>query len=147
MSKKNDQKLSVPRRTKRTTRLAEPLAVWGLVNARAFDAKLVAELRTALQTIAMIEEPTWRAAATGDASAAIGLALRLVPGKSSPMAYQLVMTALVACAAEGNTAACIVMTYVLRNRVEVTRLDRQLAASWAMRAVESQANQPSDGAG
>ena len=141
MTKKTDHKRSTPRRTKEFKRLFEPLDVWCMVNAFAVNAKIVEQLRTALQTIAMIDEPTWRAAATGDASAAIGLALRLVPGKSSPMAYRLVMTALVACAAEGNTAACIVMTYVLRNRIEVTRLERQIAESWAMRAVDAQFNQ------
>jgi hypothetical protein len=144
-------KVEQPTRTKRRQSrkfggALVPLDAWRTVNARLFDRNIVVELRKSLETIAMIDEPTWRAAATGDASAAIGLALRLAPGKSSELAYQLIMTALVACAAEGDAAACIVMVYMLRNRVDVSPLDRQLAASWAMRAIEIRANHSRHGA-
>lgn len=132
-------------RSKALKQPVDPLSAWWTVNARCFNANLVAAMREALQTISIIDEPTWRAAAGGDAVAAVGLALRLVPGKSSPIAYRLIMTALATCAAEGNITACVVMAFILQKRVAITAHHRRLAASWAMRAVEIRTQQRPEG--
>lgn len=65
--------------------------------------------------VAIIGEPAWAGAVAGDAAAAIGLALRLDPHTASPAIYDLVMTALLACAAEDDAAACLAMSHLLRS--------------------------------
>lgn len=146
MTEKNNQKRPTSCQSRQSKTRPAPLNAWRTVSPRFFDTELVVAARDSLRAIAMIDEPTWRAAADGDAVAAVGLALRLVPGKSSSTAYQLIMTALVACAAEGNTAACVVMAFILQKRVEVTPLHQRLSASWALRAVEIRSQQRPDGA-
>jgi hypothetical protein len=131
---------------RKASQALEPLSAWCTLEADAFDAMVAIELRKALEAVVMIGEPTWRTAADGDVCAAIGLALRLVPGQSTEMGYDLIMTALVACAAEGDLSACIVTSFVLRSRVKVTSLSRRLAASWADRAIKLRSERFSDGA-
>jgi len=92
-----------------------PLKWWRILPADGFDRSRVTILRTTLSTIAILEEPTWRSAAGGGAAAAIGMALRLNPDRSTSTAYDLIVTSLAICAADGNAAACIVMSHILRN--------------------------------
>ena len=110
-----------------------PLALWRTMEAETFDETTVVVMREALSTIAIIDEPTWRAAATGDAAAATGLALRLHPDRAAPIAFDLVMTSVAACAAEGNAAACLVMSRVLPRRRGAGKKDARLATSWLVR--------------
>jgi hypothetical protein len=103
------------------------------MSAEAFDAPTVSMMRKTLSAIAMIDEPTWRAAANGDASAATGLALRLHPDRATALAFDLVMTAVVACAAEGDATACLAMSRVLPRRRGAGRRDADIATSWLVR--------------
>ena len=59
------------------------LAWWRTIPAEEFVSSRVTILRAMLSTIAILEEPAWRSAAGGNASAAIGLALRLNPARST----------------------------------------------------------------
>lgn len=121
-------------RTMRPAQVADPLTAWCTVRAEAFTERVALQLRASIATVAIIGEPSWRAAVGGDAAAAIGLALRLHPGRSSPTAYSLVMTALAACAADGNSTACAVMGHVLNKCTTNGRSHSRLAASWSKRA-------------
>ena len=96
-----------------------PMAWWRTMSAKRLGPPCAKPLREALATIAILGEPAWPAAVRGDPSAAIGLALRLNPQRSTNAAYDLVMTAVAACAAEGNDAACLVMSHVLGGGDEV----------------------------
>jgi hypothetical protein len=111
-----------------------PLTWWRTMRAEAFDAPTAAVMRETISTIAIIDEPTWRAAANGDAAAATGLALRLHPERAAPLAFDLVMTALAACAADGNATACLVMSRVLRRRRGAGKKEARIATSWLVRA-------------
>src|ERR1700722_9360332 len=71
-----------------------PLKWWRTFPAEEFDRSRVTILRTTLSTIAILEEPTWRSPAGGSAAAAIGMALRLNPDRSTSTAYDLSVTAL-----------------------------------------------------
>jgi hypothetical protein len=110
-----------------------PLAWWRTMRAEAFDAPTAVVMREAISTIATIDEPTWRAAANGDAAAATGLALRLHPDRATPLAFDLVMTAVAACAAEGDATACLVMSRVLRRRRGAGKKEARIATSWVVR--------------
>ena len=46
------------------------------------------------------------------------------------MAYDLIATALAICAAEGNAAACLVMSHVLRKVPRAGRAEARIATSW-----------------
>jgi hypothetical protein len=110
-----------------------PMAWWRTMSAKRLGPPSARPLREALTTIAILGEPAWPAAVRGDPSAAIGLALRLNPQWSTDTAYDLVMTAVAACAAEGNDAACLVMSHVLGRRPGATLREARLATGWLVR--------------
>jgi hypothetical protein len=114
-----------------------PLAWWRTMKAESFDSTTAAMMREAISTIAIIGEPTWRAAANGDAVAATGLALRLHPERATPLAYDLVMTTVAACAAEGNATACLVMSRLIPRHHGAGKKEARIAASWLVRTSAS----------
>jgi hypothetical protein len=109
------------------------MAWWRTMSAKRLGPPSAEPLREALATIAILGEPAWPAAVRGDPSAAIGLALRLNPQRSTNAAYDLVMTAVAACAAEGNDAACLVMSHILGRRPGATLREARLATGWLVR--------------
>jgi hypothetical protein len=113
----------------------EPLALWRTARANGFNDATASLLREALVNVYIIKEPAWPAAAKGDASAAIGLALRLWHEDAGPNTYDLVMTALAACAAEDRAGACLAMSYALRRWYGAGRAQDRIAASWFKRSV------------
>lgn len=126
-------------------RFTLPLAWWRTMTAETFDATTAVVLREAISAIAIIGEPMWRAAANGDAAAATGLALRLHPDRATPIAFDLVMTAVAACAAEGNAAACLVMSRMVRRRRGAGKKEARIATSWLVRTFASALDRPHDG--
>jgi hypothetical protein len=111
-----------------------PLKWWRNFPAEEFDRSRVTILRTTLSTIAILEEPTWRSAAGGGAAAAIGMALRLNPDRSTSTAYDLIVTALAIGAAEGNAAACLVLAHILRRIPGAGKAEARIATSWLTHA-------------
>ena len=124
----------------------ERLSWWRTIRADSFNAATAMALRNAMANIAIMREPTWHEAAKGDAAAAVGLALRLHPN-TSPMIYDLVMTALAACAADDNAAACLAMTQVLRQSPGACRTEARLATSWLVRNLKKAAHKEAGGFG
>lgn len=132
---------AMPRRAAREaaheTQKLSPLAWWRTMKAETFDAATAVVMREAISTIAIIDEPTWRAAADGNAAAATGLALRLHPDRATPLAFDLVMTAVAACAAEGDATACLVMSRVVPRRRGTGKKEARIATSWLVRTSAS----------
>jgi hypothetical protein len=132
---------AMPRRAAREaaheTQNLSPLAWWRTMKAETFDAATAVVMREAISTIAIIDEPTWRAAADGNAAAATGLALRLHPDRATPLAFDLVMTAVAACAAEGDATACLVMSRVVPRRRGTGKKEARIATSWLVRTSAS----------
>jgi hypothetical protein len=112
---------------------APPIAWWRTIRADHFNAATAKLLRNAIANVAILGEPAWREAAEGDAAAAIGLALRLHP-HTSPMIYDLVMTALAACAAEDSGAAGMAMSRVVYQCPGAGRAEARVATSWLVRS-------------
>jgi hypothetical protein len=110
-----------------------PTAWWRTMSAKRLGPPSAEPLREALAIIAILGDPAWPAAVRGDPSAAIGLALRLNPQRSTDVAYDLVMTAVAACAAEGSDAACFVMAHMLGRRPGATLREARLANGWLAR--------------
>jgi hypothetical protein len=111
-----------------------PLGWWRTIPAEEFDPSRVKVLRAMLSTIAILDEPAWSSATDGDAVAAIGLALRLNPARSTSTAYDLIMTSLAICATEGNAAACLVMSHILRKIPGAGKTEARIATSWLAHA-------------
>src|ERR1700688_3601018 len=90
-------------------------------------------------TQAMPRRPARDAARNQQAvsAAAAGLALRLHPDRAPPLAYDLVMTAVPACAAEGNATACLVMSRVVPRRRGAGKKEARIATSWLVRTFAS----------
>ncbi|MBM7486065.1 MULTISPECIES: hypothetical protein [Bradyrhizobium] len=133
MTKKN-----TAARSSRADREGRPQAApgvtwWRTKPAEAFDESTAQQLRRTLSTIAILEVPTWRAAAGGDGAAAVGLALRLDPQRVTINGLDLVMTALAACAAEGDAAACLTMSHCMRRFFPTSKREARLATSWLVR--------------
>jgi hypothetical protein len=135
MRKKEAMRRDVaPRDVTRQMGQPEPLTWWRTMRAEKLEATAATVLRKSIATIAIIDEPSWRAAAIGDVAAAVGLALRLDPARATPIAFDLVMTALAACAADGDSTACLAMSFVLRRRPGAGKSEARIATSWLVRA-------------
>ncbi|MGJ5202886.1 hypothetical protein [Bradyrhizobium sp. HKCCYLR20261] len=113
-----------------------PITWWRTMSAKRLGSSSVQPLREALKTIAILGEPAWPAAVRGDPSAATGLALRLC-SQQSTVAYDLAMTAVAACAAEGSDAACLVMAHMLGRDPGATLHEARLANGWLGRLKRS----------
>ncbi len=121
--------------TKKPDLLRRPATQWWrLTPATAFDVVALREMRASLLKIDMLGEPRWKDAATGDAPAAIQIALSVSAEDSAEARYDLVMTALAVCAAGGNAAACLVMSHVLRKLPGAGKAEARIATSWLTRA-------------
>ncbi|WLA83244.1 hypothetical protein [Bradyrhizobium elkanii] len=112
---------------------APPTAWWRTIRADYFDATTAKLLREAIENVAILGEPAWCEAAKGDAGAAIKVALRLRPD-TSPMIYDLVMTALAACAAEESGAATLAMSQMVYRCPGAGRAEARVATSWLTRS-------------
>lgn len=121
------------RRPPRKNVAPRPLSWWRTIRAEHFDTTIAKLLREQIAMVAIIGEPAWDAAVAGDTAAAIGMALRLTPDAASPVIRDLVMTALLACAAEDNAAACLALSHSLRSLPGAGRMEARLATSWLVR--------------
>jgi hypothetical protein len=114
--------------------LVPPLHWWRRLPAPAFTAAHVVVIRRAVAGIFIIGEPGWPAAAKGDPAAAIGVVLRQIKRHRRPSpGVDLVMSALLRCAIEGNNSAALVLSYVLDRIAGADPACTHLAASWQAR--------------
>ncbi|MEH2524195.1 MULTISPECIES: hypothetical protein [unclassified Bradyrhizobium] len=113
---------------------SHPLEWWRTEHAEFFNGAAVVAMRNALATVVVLGESGWRAAAAGDAPAAIGLALRLNPQRSTGNAYDLIMTALAACAADGSDGAALVLSHLMRKMPNASNTHGAIATSWLLRS-------------
>lgn len=121
------------RRRRKSSAPLPTLSWWRNMPADLFDASTAKLLRETVAAVAILGEPAWDAAVAGDADAAVRLALRLNPKTTCPAIYDIIMTALLACAAEDNAAACLVMSDVLRRCPGAGRAEARIATSWLVR--------------
>ncbi len=91
-----------------------PTGWWRSVAAANFHSMALGAMKAAVEKVEMLGEPSWRDAVAGDAAAAVGMAILFDRQKATPGKLDLVMTALVICACEGNTTACVVLSKIIR---------------------------------
>jgi hypothetical protein len=71
---------------------------WRVTRADNFHAPSLGQMKAAVANIAMLAEPSWRDAASGDAAAAIAIVLAMGTENSHTLKFDICMTALVVCA-------------------------------------------------
>lgn len=111
-----------------------PIEWWRFKYAGDFDGSTVADLRATVGTLDVPGEPRWTGAAAGDAASAIGIALRMQRNGRRQPDFNVGMTALVVCAAAGDTSACLVMAHILRRLPEAGVTEAKIATSWLVKA-------------
>jgi hypothetical protein len=108
-----------------------PLVWWRSLPADELEVGDVGRLRRAMRGLQIFGEPGWNAAVSGDAAEAIGVAIRIAVTKPciEPV-IDLVMSAVLGAAIEGNGAARHFLTYMVRRRVAADPLAESIALSW-----------------
>lgn len=103
-----------------------PLALWRSAPANAVDRADIGRLHEAIRCVNLVGESAWRLARTGDAGAAIGVAICVaIKRRARPEIVDLVMTAVLATAIEGSSAARAFLAHMLGKRGADA-----LASSW-----------------
>lgn len=111
-----------------------PTKWWRGIAAPNFHVMALGAMQAAIEKVEMLGEPRWRDAVAGDAAAAVGMALLFDHQKASPGKLDLVMTALVINACDGNATACVVLSNVIRRLPGAGKREARIATSWLMRA-------------
>lgn len=108
---------------------------WRSTRADNFHAPSLGQMKAAVAKVAMLAEPRWRDAVSGDASAAIAIVLATGNHNSHTLKFDICMTALVICACAGDAASCLVIAWVLRRLPKAKTRQKRLATSWTVRAM------------
>lgn len=107
-----------------------PWALWRTWRAEQFDVADADTLQHLLAKTSLFGQPKWRNAVGGDVSAAVGVAVSFLPVDEVTVQFDIAMTALISYAIEGDAAAAIVVSNILRSLPGRERLHRRIATSW-----------------
>ncbi len=111
-----------------------PVTWWRSIAAPNFHVMVLGAMQAAVERVEMLDEPLWREAVAGDATAAAAMALLIDFRTVWPGKLDLVMTALVINACDGDAAACVVLSNVIRRVPGAGKREARIATSWLMRA-------------
>jgi hypothetical protein len=116
-----------------SSRSFPPLALWRSIPAPDLKLRDVGRLRDAMYGVQILGEPEWRAAVDGDPAEAVGIAIRVAAKEQlNGLVVDLVMSALLATAIEGDHAACHVLAHILNRRSAFEPRAGNLATSWTL---------------
>jgi hypothetical protein len=133
-------------RSQQADRLGNPLSSWRSLRALDFSFHDVKSMRTLLGKTVLLGQPKWGAAAGGDGPAAVAVAISFIPAVKITPALDLAMTALIACAIEGDPGAAIVASNILRHLPGATPRHHQIATSWFVSNLATCASRKTRGA-
>lgn len=110
---------------------ASPLELWRTCKPKALARAEVSRLRKVLLGTELISEPDWNRAVLGDVAVAIGVAVRqLKSRKIAEPEIDLALSAVLACAIEGDAAAAVLISSALRRRSKIDPSCRTLSLLW-----------------
>ena len=116
-----------------SSRSFPPLALWRSIPAPDLKVRDVGRLRDAMYGVQILGEPEWRAAVEGNPAEAVGIAIRVAAKEQlNGLVVDLVMSAVLATAIEGDHAACHVLAHILNRRSAVEPHAGNLATSWTL---------------
>jgi hypothetical protein len=108
-----------------------PRALWRKRKPESLSLQDVSRLRRALLATSLPSEPDWNHAILGDAGVAIGIAVRqLKLHKITDLEVDLALSAVLACAIEGDPTAPIVISSALRRRSKKFKRCLGLSILW-----------------
>src|SRR5664279_4863247 len=91
------------------------LSIWRTLPPTAISQGALSSVRQEVAHLIEIGGPTWAGAGTGNAAAAITLALGAMRRRETqPPHFDVLMSAVLICAANGNSAAGLVLAHALR---------------------------------
>jgi hypothetical protein len=111
-------------------RRRHPMRWWRHHLAQDYDR----HMRACLAKFELMGEARWFDAATGDAAAAIAIALKCRSLDCTGDEFDLAMTALTICALQGSAGASVVMSRMLRCLPADGSAKNRIANSWLMLA-------------
>jgi hypothetical protein len=108
-----------------------PFECWRTRKPQDLDGKHVGRLRAELLRTRPVNDSDWLQAVTGDAAAAIGVAIRAlkVLGMTDPL-IDIVMSAVLACALEDDPASRVMISSALRRRKKIDPRCQELWLLW-----------------
>jgi hypothetical protein len=109
-----------------------PTRWWRSIAAPNFHLMALGAMQAAIEKVEMLSEPRWSRAVAGDAASAVGMALAFDRMQASSGKFDLVMTALVICASEGDATACVVLSNIIRRLPNAGKREARVATSWLM---------------
>jgi len=133
-------------RAQQGDRLDNPLASWRTFRALDFSLHDVKAMRALLAKTTLLGQPKWAAAVGGDGLAAVAVAISFIPAPQITQSLDLAMTALTACAIEGDPGAAIVASNILRHLPGATPRHHQIATSWMVSNLATCASRKTAGA-
>jgi hypothetical protein len=108
-----------------------PLVFWRTRPADAFVHTDVLIIRRALRNVGILGECNWPRAMAGDASAAIGIAVRIMRSESiRATVVDLTLSAVLCCALEDSPAAKLVLAAALRRLAKIDPPAMALSSLW-----------------
>jgi hypothetical protein len=108
-----------------------PLIWWRTRRPSALLCRGIGEIREALLGTEIHEEPDWSRAILGDAAVAIRVAVEQMKGcPISAAEVDLALSAVLACALEGDAASAILVSSALRRRSKCDPPCRHLSLLW-----------------
>jgi hypothetical protein len=131
---------------KQATGLDNPLASWRTLLALDFTFQDVKSMRALLAKTTLLGQPKWAAAVAGDGPAAVAVAISFIATDKIAPSMDLAMTALIACAIEGDPGAAIVASNILRHLPAATPRHHRIATSWFVSNLATCASRKTRGA-
>jgi len=114
-----------------------PLTAWRTVRAGKFTSEDLVAIKEMLSKTALLGDPRWDEAVAGDVPSAVAVAVSFLPIDVITLQVDLALTALVRFAIEGDPAAAIVLSNILRNLPGGRAGHRRIATSWFVSNLEA----------
>jgi hypothetical protein len=107
----------------------EPLSLWRTLTAHQFVASDVRSMQQTVAKVVPFGVEKWTVARE-DVAAAVGAAVAFLPLEELTVPFDLCMTVLAVHAIEGDAAAAMILSRVLRSLPGHYRFHRRIATSW-----------------
>jgi hypothetical protein len=129
-TQKGQPKARVPSAWIFRSRDVTPLAWWRCLPADLLGEPEHLEIHRLIGKIGVLKGREWVSAMRGDAAASIAIAIAALPISTITLEVDLAMTALVLVALNGDAAAALVLSHVLRRTSLEHPFSAELSASW-----------------
>jgi hypothetical protein len=110
---------------------SSPICWWRTRKPEALNGEDIRHIRKALLMTSVSDEPDWLFAVSGDSAVAIGIAInKLKKYGMKNSITDIVISAVVCCAIEGDPAARVVILSALRRRAKIDHLCHPILMRW-----------------